>query len=212
MRTPARVLMGAVFAAQLDGIGYTSTADTIRPVRPSYPPPLRPQPPEAGRADTVGRSQLEGMQPAADRIRNPYTPPEPQECRRPEQLAGMGASAQPPPDPPTSTASTPWILPENGDSWTDGRHLHRAPIRPVRPFLFSTKQRLFLFSARKRKKGRKSVGGRASKTAPPKKRARCQNSHTRVGACARRTAPEPAGRMGAGSQPADTPRRRIRRG
>ena len=121
----------------------TSTANTIRPVRPSYPPPLRlqPTPPEAGRADTVGRSQLEGMQPAADRIRNPYTPPGPQECRRPEQLAGMGAGSQPPrpsqptgsagasaqpppPDPPTSTASTPWILPENGDSWKDGRHLH----------------------------------------------------------------------------------------
>ena len=109
----------------------TSTASTISPVRPALPRPssrhAAQPPPEAGRAARVpeaGASWKGWREPgpasAADRIR-----------RRPTPAA--------PPDPPPSTASTPWILPDGTGNpgrtspANDGKRSRRRPSSQQTP-------------------------------------------------------------------------------
>ena len=80
------------------------------------------------------------------------------------------------------------------------------------PFFSPRNKDFFFFQPGiERKAARVSEAGPA-RPHPPPKNGRAVKIGAGVCACARRTAPEPAGRMGAGSPPADTPRRRIRRG
>ena len=187
----------------------TSTASTIGPVRSSTAASAAAAGGWPGRKSVGGRSQLEGMEPEpgpAEKDKQTLsTPPRDITQKDPGgRFFKWGGAFPKPHRPPFSHAREFFSSLGEKKARThyahararvdggricraagrDRLHLHRAPIRPVRPFLFSTKQRLFLFSARNRKKGRKSVGGRASKTAPPKKRARCQNWCGRVRVCA----------------------------